>query len=948
MLTPPAHAQVTIPNSTATVQLQVLSPGSSTFQAPAGAVINVASGSAIVGDNTQNWQLTNSGLIRSTSGGGGFGVVQLNSATSGGARLDNFGSIVSTADASNSVEGVYLLKGGTVNNHAGASISGASQYGILATGVANVSNDGNISAVAGGIRLGSGGSVTQSQTGTITASNGPGLLNDNGPLTVSNAGTITGTNAPAVLIRGTSTGTLVNSGFISGLVGVQLQSSGMALTNTGTITGTGGTAVTISGSNNSLTLGTASVLNGNAVVTSGTGNTLVLQGTGSTGSSFTGFNSLTLSGSNWTLSGPVSTTGTTAAATNVQSGTLILAGALANNGTGGGTTIGAGATLQVGNGGTSGSVAGDMTNNGALVFDRSDSLIYGGTISGTGSVTQSGSGTVILNGVQTYSGKTAVTAGTLAIGDASHTGAELAGGGQTTVSAGAAFGGYGTVTGTVINDGLMGVGNALPALSNGPDAIFTVIGNLDNRGTITMANGVAGDRMIVTGGTYTSDGGQLRIDTVLNEGGASSQTDTLVVDATAVGVGGATRITVQRVAGDGAVTQADGIQVVDVVDPSRSASGAFTLDGRVVAGPYEYRLFQGGVSDPDNGQWYLRSEQPPTPTPTPTPTPNPTPVPPKLLRPEAGVYLGNQYAAQTMFLTTLYDRLGDPQIPDDDKPDGNARLAAGWARIAGTSVRSQGADGQLEVNTQGEVLQAGGDVAQWSAIQSGDRLHLGVMTAYGNMRTNASAAGNPYDAYGTVNGYAVGTYATWFANEKSRLGGYVDGWIQYGNFDNQVQGDLLPGERYSSHSWTSSLETGYAAKPFGNDWVIQPQGQLIYIDYSAGTHTEVNGTQVAADSSGGLVTRLGARLYRDFAKDSGKIIQASFEANWWYTNRKNAIAMDGVNVPLDGVAKSTGEVKAGVQYRFAHRWQTWGNVAWAFGGNDFQRLTGMAGVHYAW
>jgi autotransporter family porin len=58
--------------------------------------------------------------------------------------------------------------------------------------------------------------------------------------------------------------------------------------------------------------------------------------------------------------------------------------------------------------------------------------------------------------------------------------------------------------------------------------------------------------------------------------------------------------------------------------------------------------------------------------------------------------------------------------------------------------------------------------------------------------------------------------------------------------------------------------------------------------------------------------------------------------------------MDGVNVPLDGVAKSTGEVKAGVQYRFAHRWQTWGNVAWAFGGNDFQRLTGMAGVHYAW
>jgi autotransporter family porin len=301
-----------------------------------------------------------------------------------------------------------------------------------------------------------------------------------------------------------------------------------------------------------------------------------------------------------------------------------------------------------------------------------------------------------------------------------------------------------------------------------------------------------------------------------------------------------------------------------------------------------------------------------------------------------------------MFLSTLHDRLGEPQFAEQDKSDGGTRLAAGWARVVGTSSRSDAADGQLAVRTQGEVLQAGGDLAQWSALQSGDRLHLGVMTAYGNMRTNSSADGNPYNAHGTVNGYAVGTYATWFANDRDRLGAYVDSWVQYGNFDNQVEGDLLPGEKYSSHSWTGSIEAGYALKPFGNDWVVEPQGQLIYIDYSAGTHREVNGTDVVDNSSGGLVTRLGTRVYRDFAKASGKTIQASFEANWWYTNRKNAVAMDGVNVPLDGIAKSTGEIKAGVQYRFAHRWQTWGSVAWAFGGSDYQRLTGMAGVKYAW
>jgi outer membrane autotransporter barrel domain len=233
-------------------------------------------------------------------------------------------------------------------------------------------------------------------------------------------------------------------------------------------------------------------------------------------------------------------------------------------------------------------------------------------------------------------------------------------------------------------------------------------------------------------------------------------------------------------------------------------------------------------------------------------------------------------------------------------------------------------------------------------IQSIDRVHVGLMAAYGNMRTSASAEGNPFSAHGTVSGYAVGGYASWFADEKTRLGAYVDSWVQYGNFDNQVQGDLLPGERYSSHSWTGSLEVGYAMKPFNGDWVIEPQGQILYTDYSAGTHTEVNGAQVGDERSGGLTSRLGARFYRDFGTSAGNTIQASFEANWWYNNRRNTIVVDGISIALDGVPNSTGELKAGVQYRFAHHWQTWGNVAWGFAGSSYQRLTGMAGVKYSW
>jgi fibronectin-binding autotransporter adhesin len=61
----------------------------------------------------------------------------------------------------------------------------------------------------------------------------------------------------------------------------------------------------------------------------------------------------------------------------------------------GGTTLSAG-TLHLGNGGTTGSIVGDVGNSGVLDFERSDASTFGGVISGTGAVTQRGSGTTIL------------------------------------------------------------------------------------------------------------------------------------------------------------------------------------------------------------------------------------------------------------------------------------------------------------------------------------------------------------------------------------------------------------------------------------------------------------------------------------------------------------------------------------------------------------------------
>ena len=135
-------------------------------------------------------------------------------------------------------------------------------------------------------------------------------------------------------------------------------------------------------------------------------------GKGFLGGAFVGFD---MADGNLTATNPFSDSVNGSLGLRVFGGnTLTLTG---NNSHSGSTIISASSTLQVGNGGSSGTLgAGNVVDNGTLIFNRSGSSLFSNVISGTGGLVQSGSGTTILSGANTYTGSTLISGGTLVLG----------------------------------------------------------------------------------------------------------------------------------------------------------------------------------------------------------------------------------------------------------------------------------------------------------------------------------------------------------------------------------------------------------------------------------------------------------------------------------------------------------------------------------------------------
>jgi fibronectin-binding autotransporter adhesin len=486
--------------STAATNVQFTGNGTLRFDAATtlGATRNISVGAGLTATFNNNGNaVTIGGII-----GGATGATTFS------------GSGTTTLTGTNTASGTVTINSGSTlqlgNGGATGTVAGA------------ITNDGTLAFNRGGLHnftnnIGGTGSLTKDGTNTLVLSGtntySGGTTVNSGVLQIGNS-TTTGTmgtgavvnNASIVFNRSNVTSTFSNS--ISG---------------TGTLTKTNGQIVVLTGNNTYsgdtiISAGTLVIGSGGANGTLGSGNVLM-----SPGASL----SVNRTGS-LTISGAISGDGSFS-----KSGSSVLA-LSSNNSYTGTTTINSG-TLEIGSGGTTGTLgSGNVTNNAALAFNRSDSITVANTISGSGTVAQNGSGTTILtSSSNSYSGATTVSAGTLQVNVNDALGTNAAG---TTVSAGGSLKlngvNYSTAEALTING--TGAGGS---------------GALTNSGTSTYAGAITAAtnaRISAGGGTLTLTGGLVKDGTTLTLtgggsiningtgiSGASANSD-LVVDGTSV------------------------------------------------------------------------------------------------------------------------------------------------------------------------------------------------------------------------------------------------------------------------------------------------------------------------------------------------------------------------------------------------------------------------------
>lgn len=637
-------------------------------------------------------------------------------------------------------------------------------------------------------------------------------------------------------------------------------------------------------------------------------------------------------------------------------GTVLKQGALsvsadpALGATSGGVTFDGG-TLQLGSSFDLASSRGiSVTSNGGTIDTQDFQSTITQGITGVGALTKAGTGTLVLNGANTYSGGTSVAAGTLVVGDASNTAASIAG--PATVAAGATLGGYGSVNGDVSNSGTIAVANAVSSAAAGAQGSFTINGQLTNAGLVQVGGAQqAGNNLVVS--NYAGQNGTIALNTVLAADNSAS--DKVVINGgTATG---STTLKVTNVGGQGAPTVSNGIEVVDAANGATTGTNTFTLPGGVVkAGAYEYYLAKGGLTAGTSENWYLRNTVPGS-----TSDPNGNAVlaaagtpalpvasgnPVVLYRPEVALYAQIPNVMRQldwMQIDEFHLRQGDQLLLDEKGP-----LPAGWGRVWGAhTVLSEGGDVTPQFDGTMGGVQVGHDIYADGAV-GGHRNHYGVYIGMGR-------------ATGDVNGTAVGVSGADVGHLSVNAYSLAGYWTHIGPTgwytDAVLSGTALGADTVSSDNVhasthgtavTASLEGGLPVA-IGHGLTIEPEAQIVYQHLSIRDLND-GASNVAFSNGNTVLARFGVRV-----AGTWDALGAAWQP-YMSVNLLHGFA-NGDHQTYDGVAsigtpvnQTTARIDAGIVTKFSKHGSVFAAVNWGtnLDGEHVRTVGGNAGVRWSW
>ncbi len=506
-----------------------------------------------------------------------------------------------------------------------------------------------------------------------------------------------------------------------------------------------------------------------------------------------------------------------------------------------------------------------------------------------------------------------------------------------------------------------GATDAVRALSLDTDSRWTVtadssVGSIVlNDSTIAFAPPDAGaPRTLVVNGDYAAQDGRLVIHTALRDD--ASPTDKLVIDGGHAS--GNTGIVVKRTGGDGAQTTI-GIPVVETRNGGTTDAAAFALDpasdgyrtgfGTLSAGGYDYMLTRGGQGGQAD-DWYLVSAQLPTPPGDESSIDKETP-PPRATAPEPDAYLANADAAAMMAVHTLRQR-EDRSLRGDGSPS-RPLDGAVWLRAEGQFTSQSG--GTRSVSGNGHLVHAGADLLRFDDGRGG-HFRFGAMGMYGSQtswstRPLWNATEQHYanaTARGSIAGYNVGLYGTWYGDRDILSGPYVDAWVMYGAYANSVGGSLA-GDSYRSRTVTGSLETGYSFRFYERGdtrFFVEPEAQLVVSDYHAAAHRAPGG-YLDAQGSTDVLTRVGVRVHGVTTMPAGRALRPFIEASWWHGPGSRSLTLDGNAFAFD-MPRDRAALRVGATGEFAKRFAVSASLGVESNLSDYAVIKGQLSMKYRW